>query len=233
MEQKTDAQKTILIVEDEKNIVDILRFNLQREGYRTVEAYDGADGLEKARKENPDLILLDVMLPGEDGVTLLRRLRARPDTADIPVIMATAKGMEYDKVQSLDLGADDYLVKPFGMMEMVSRVRAVLRRARPAQTGRSLTVGGLTVDTQAHTVIADGERIALTAKEFDLLTLFLSHPGTAYTRDRLFSEVWGSDLIGESRTVDMHIRTLRQKLGSYGELIETVRGVGYRLEVPK
>ena len=173
------------------------------------------------------------MLPGEDGVTLLRRLRARPDTADIPVIMATAKGMEYDKVQSLDLGADDHLVKPFGMMEMVSRVRAVLRRARPAPTGKSLTVGGLTVDTQAHTVTADGERIALTAKEFDLLTLFLSHPGTAYTRDRLFSEVWGSDLIGESRTVDMHIRTLRQKLGHYGELIETVRGVGYRLEVPK
>ena len=118
-------------------------------------------------------------------------------------------------------------------MEMVSRVRAVLRRARPAPTGKVLTVGGLTVDTQAHTVIADGERIALTAKEFDLLTLFLSHPGTAYTRDRLFSEVWGSDLIGESRTVDMHIRTLRQKLGPYGELIETVRGVGYRLEVPK
>ncbi len=223
----------IFCVEDDAGIRDIEVYTLQSTGFAAQGLPDGEALWAALRQQRPDLILLDVMLPGEDGVTLLRRLRARPDTADIPVIMATAKGMEYDKVQSLDLGADDHLVKPFGMMEMVSRVRAVLRRARPVPTGKSLTVGGLTVDTQAHTVTADGERIALTAKEFDLLTLFLSHPGTAYTRDRLFSEVWGSDLIGESRTVDMHIRTLRQKLGHYGELIETVRGVGYRLEVPK
>ena len=223
----------ILCVEDDASIRDIEVYTLNSTGFEAKGVADGDAFRAALREQKPELVLLDVMLPGEDGVSLLRFLKSSPETAEIPVIMATAKGMEYDKVQSLDLGADDHLVKPFGMMEMVSRVRAVLRRARPAPTGKSLTVGGLTVDTQAHTVTADGERIALTAKEFDLLTLFLSHPGTAYTRDRLFSEVWGSDLIGESRTVDMHIRTLRQKLGHYGELIETVRGVGYRLEVPK
>ena len=223
----------ILCVEDDASIRDIEVYTLNSTGFEAKGVADGDAFRAALREQKPELVLLDVMLPGEDGVSLLQFLKSSPETAEIPVIMATAKGMEYDKIQSLDLGADDYLVKPFGMMEMVSRVRAVLRRARPAPTGKTLTVGGLTVDTQAHTVTADGERVALTAKEFDLLTLFLSHPGTAYTRDRLFSEVWGSDLIGESRTVDMHIRTLRQKLGPYGELIETVRGVGYRLEVPK
>ena len=230
MEQKTDAQKTILIVEDEKNIVDILRFNLQREGYRTVEAYDGADGLEKARKENPDLILLDVMLPGEDGVSLLKKMKAAPALRDIPVIMATAKGAEYDKIQSLDLGADDYLVKPFGVMEMVSRVKAVLRRCHPADTGHVLSAGGLSMDLDCRTVTADGQRLQLTYKEFELLRLFLSHPGMAFTREQLFTQVWNMEYMDDSRTLDMHIRTLRQKLGVYGKLIETVRNVGYRME---
>lgn len=171
------------------------------------------------------------MLPGEDGVSLLRTLRDNPETAQIPVIMATAKGMEYDKIQSLDLGADDYLVKPFGMMEMVSRVKAVLRRCKPATVQRLLKAGGLLVNLDEHTVTADGERVVLTYKEFELLRLFLSHPGIAFTRDQLFADIWGADYVGETRTVDMHIRTLRMKLGEYGKLIETVRGVGYRLEV--
>ena len=173
------------------------------------------------------------MLPGEDGVALLKFLKNSADTRELPIIMATAKGMEYDKIQSLDLGADDYLVKPFGMMEMVSRVRAVLRRCNPAPERTLLQADGLTVDTEEHTVTADGERIVLTLKEFELLRLFLSHPGVAFTRDRLFSDIWGDSYIGQSRTVDMHIRTLRQKLGRCGERIETVRGVGYRWEVPK
>ena len=158
-------------------------------------------------ESKPDLIILDIMLPGEDGVKLLKFLKDSPDTRRIPVIMATAKGMEYDKIQSLDLGADDYLVKPFGMMEMV------------------------VVNLDEHTVTADSERIQLTLKEFELLRLFLSHPGIAFTRDQLFNDVWGADYISETRTVDMHIRTLRVKLGDYGKMIETLRGVGYRLEV--
>ena len=167
----------------------------------------------------------------ESGVELLQFLRGNPATAEIPIIMATAKGMEYDKIQSLDLGADDYLVKPFGMMEMVSRIKAILRRYKPAQVQHLLKAGGLVINLDEYTVTADGERVTLTLKEFELLKLFLSHPGIAFTRDQLFNEIWGIDYMGETRTVDVHIRTLRQKLGAYGSLIETVRGVGYRLEV--
>ena len=177
------------------------------------------------------MIILDIMLPGEDGVELLKFLKDSPDTCRIPVIMATAKGMEYDKIQSLDLGADDYLVKPFGMMEMVSRVKAVLRRCNPTEVEHLLKAGGLVVNLDEHTVTADSERIQLTLKEFELLRLFLSHPGIAFTRDQLFNDIWGADYVSETRTVDMHIRTLRVKLGDYGKMIETVRGVGYRLEV--
>ena len=168
------------------------------------------------------------MLRGLDGVQLLRRLKMA--IPDIPVIMATAKGAEYDKIQSLDLGADDYLVKPFGMMEMVSRVKAVLRRCRPVSPAKQLTAGGLTVDLEERTVTADGARILLTYKEFELLRLFLSRPGVAFTREQLLSDIWGMDYTGETRTVDMHIKTLRQKLGDYGAMIETVRHIGYRLE---
>ena len=171
--------------------------------------------------------MLDVMLPEIDGIQLLRRMKADPALRDIPVIMATAKGAEYDKILGLDLGADDYLTKPFGVMELVSRVKAVLRRCRPVQQ-QVLRCGGLAVDTKEHTVTADGVRVELTYKEFQLLRLFLSHVGTAFTRDQLMEQVWGMDFCGESRTIDMHIRTLRQKLGAYGEHIETVRSVGYR-----
>ena len=221
----------ILCVEDDASIRDIEVYTLNSTGFEAKGVADGDAFRAALREQKPELVLLDVMLPGEDGVSLLRFLKSSPETAEIPVIMATAKGMEYDKIQSLDLGADDYLVKPFGMMEMVSRVKAVLRRCRPAPVQHILKSGGLTVNLDEHTVTADSERVQLTYKEFELLRLFLSHPGVAFTRDQLFSEIWGEDYIGETRTVDMHIRTLRQKLGKYGARIETVRGVGYRLEV--
>lgn len=221
----------ILCVEDDASIRDIEVYTLNSTGFEAKGVADGDAFRAALREQKPELVLLDVMLPGEDGVSLLRFLKSSPETAEIPVIMATAKGMEYDKIQSLDLGADDYLVKPFGMMEMVSRVKAVLRRCRPAPVQHILKSDELTVNLDEHTVTADSERVQLTYKEFELLRLFLSHPGVAFTRDQLFSEIWGEDYIGETRTVDMHIRTLRQKLGKYGARIETVRGVGYRLEV--
>jgi two-component system alkaline phosphatase synthesis response regulator PhoP len=170
------------------------------------------------------------MLPGKDGVTLLKRMKANEALADIPVIMATARGSEYDKIQSLDLGADDYLVKPFGIMEMVSRVKAVLRRCKRSASTRLLKLDGLVLNPDEHTVTIDGERVCLTYKEYELLHLFLSQPGIAFSREQLLCAVWNTEYLGETRTVDMHIRTLRQKLGAYGHIIETVRNVGYRLE---
>mgnify|MGYP000108616559 FL=1 len=221
----------IWCVEDDASIREIEVYTLNSTGFQARGFADGASFREALETETPELVLLDVMLPGEDGVSLLRYLRQTPRTQAVPVIMATAKGMEYDKIQSLDMGADDYLVKPFGMMEMVSRVKAVLRRCAPAQQSHRLSSGGVTLDLDGHTVTAEGQRVTLTFKEFELLRLFLSHPGMAYTRDQLFNDVWGADYVGESRTVDMHIRTLRQKLGACGEHIATVRGVGYRWEV--
>ena len=191
---------------------------------------DGAEFWEALEKELPELVILDVMLPGEDGVAILKRLRADERYRDIPVIMATARSTEFDKVQSLDLGADDYITKPFGMMEMVSRVKAVLRRSQPKQTVALLKLDGLTLDESQHTVTIDGQRITLTYKEYELLRLFLSHPGMAFSREQLLQTVWNTDYAVETRTVDMHIRTLRQKLGAWGQRIETVRGVGYRME---
>ena len=221
----------IWCVEDDSSIRDIEVYTLHSTGFAARGFADGAAFRAALETEEPDLVVLDVMLPGESGVELLQFLRGNPATAEIPIIMATAKGMEYDKIQSLDLGADDYLVKPFGVMELVSCVKAVLRRCRPDKAAHLLRSGGLVVDLDAHTVTVDGARVALTYKEFELLRLFLSHPGMAFTRDQLFNEIWGIDYMGETRTVDVHIRTLRQKLGVYGSLIETVRGVGYRLEV--
>ena len=223
----------IWCVEDDASIRDIELYTLQQTGFEAKGFPDGASMWEALKKERPSLILLDVMLPGEDGVEILKRLRASPATHAIPVIMATAKGMEYDKVNSLDLGADDYLVKPFGVMEMVSRVKAVLRRCQEPNPQHLLQAEGLVLNLDEHTVTADGERITLTFKEYELLKLLLSNPGIAFTRDQLFAEVWGTDYIGESRTVDMHIRTLRQKLGQYGAMIQTIRGVGYRLEAQR
>mgnify|MGYP000198186512 CR=1 FL=1 len=221
---------TILAVDDEVHILELISFNLKAAGYHVVTALTGEEALKRCEVEKPSLVLLDIMLPGIDGMELLRRMRADAALSDIPVVMATAKGAEYDKIRGLDLGADYYLTKPFGVMELVSCVKAVLRRCQPEKAAHQLRSGGLVVDLDAHTVTVDGARVALTYKEFELLRLFLSHPGMAFTRDQLFQEIWGMDYCGETRTVDMHIRTLRQKLGPYGRRIETVRNVGYRME---
>ena len=220
----------IWCVEDDASIRDIEVYTLRSVGFEARGFSDGAAFWDALRAERPELVVLDVMLPGIDGIELLSRMRASDALRDIPVIMATAKGTEYDKIHGLDLGADYYLAKPFGVMELVSCVKAVLRRCRPDKAAHMLRSGGLVVDLDAHTVTVDGARVALTYKEFELLRLFLSHPGMAFTRDQLFQEVWGMDFCGETRTVDMHIRTLRQKLGPYGRRIETVRNVGYRME---
>lgn len=220
----------IWCVEDDPSIRELETYVLNTTGMEAYGFEDGTVFWETPQQKQPDLILLDVMLPGIDGVELLSRMKANENFRDIPVIMATAKGTEYDKVQSLDLGADDYLVKPFGMMEMVSRVKAVLRRSQPRKNDRLLTLDELVLDLDQHIVSVSGERIALTYKEYELLKLFLSQPGVAFTREQLLQKVWNTEYVSESRTVDMHIRTLRQKLGSYGNIIETVRNVGYRLE---
>ena len=220
----------IFCVEDDASIRDIEVYALNSVGFEAVGFPDGDSFLEKLNKVTPELVVLDVMLPGIDGIELLRRMKADPRFSRIPVVMATAKGAEYDKITGLDLGADYYLTKPFGVMEFISCVKAVLRRVSPVPAAKVLAKDGLVLDPTGHTVTADGERIELTFKEFELLKLFLSNPGIAFTRDGLMEKVWGVDYLGETRTVDMHIRTLRQKLGKYGELIGTVRGVGYRLE---
>lgn len=219
----------IFCVEDDRAIRDIEVYTLRVTGFEARGLGDGDELFQALGEERPALVLLDVMLPGRDGVEILKSLRSSPDTSTLPVIMATARGEEYDKVRSLDLGADDYLVKPFGMMEMVSRVRAVLRRCGEAKDG-AVRLGSLELDPGRHTVSAGGERVELTLKEFELLRLFLSNPGMVFTRERLLSEIWGMDYDGETRTVDVHIRTLRAKLGRWGDLIGTVRGVGYRME---
>lgn len=220
----------IWCVEDDASIRDIEVYTLSSTGFEARGFDDGVSFWSALRTEKPDLVVLDVMLPGVDGIELLQRMKASAELRTIPVVMATAKGAEYDRIRGLDLGADYYLVKPFGVMELVSCVKAVLRRCRPDKAAHLLRSGGLVVDLDAHTVTVDGARVALTYKEFELLRLFLSHPGMAFTRDQLFQEVWGMDFCGETRTVDMHIRTLRQKLGPYGRRIETVRNVGYRME---
>ena len=222
--------RMIWCVEDDPSIRELEVYALHSTGLEARGFADGAEFWEALEKEQPELVILDVMLPGEDGVAILKRLRADERYRDISVIMATARSTEFDKVQSLDLGADDYITKPFGMMEMVSRVKAVLRRSQPKQTAALLKLDGLTLDENQHTVTIDGQRITLTYKEYELLRLFLSHPGMAFSREQLLQTVWNTDYAVETRTVDMHIRTLRQKLGDYGRYIETIRGVGYRLE---
>lgn len=222
----------IFCVEDDAGIRDLMIYTLNASGFRAV-GFENAKEFYTALADTvPELIMLDIMLPGEDGISILKRLKADARTVDIPVIMATAKGNEYDKVIGLDLGADDYLAKPFGMMEMASRVRAVLRRSgRAAEKPQLIRVGGLEMNLGEHSVTADGIRVQLTLKEFELLHTFMTNPGRAFTRERLLSSVWCEDFLGETRTVDVHVGTLRQKLGSCGKYIRTVRGVGYKLEV--
>lgn len=222
----------IWCVEDDASIRDIEVYALSSAGFEARGFEDGSSfyAAITGEKEKPQLIVLDVMLPGIDGIELLRRIRANAALKQIPIVMATAKGSEYDKIQGLDLGADYYLTKPFGVMELISCVKAVLRRCGAEDEKSTLNACGISMNTLEHTVSADGERITLTYKEYELLKLFLSHMGTAFTREQLMERVWGTDYMGETRTIDMHIRTLRQKLGKCGESIKTVRNVGYRME---
>lgn len=223
----------IWCVEDDASIRDIEVYTLSSTGFDARGFADGVSFWSALQTEKPDLVVLDVMLPGVDGIELLQRMKASAELRAIPVVMATAKGAEYDKIRGLDLGADYYLVKPFGVMELVSCVKAVLRRCEPRQAEKLLHSGGLVMNLDQHKVTVDGKPAALTYKEFELLRLFLQNPGIAFTRDQLFDKVWGQDFYGETRTIDTHILTLRQKLGPYGGMIQTVRNVGYRLEGPK
>ena len=219
----------IYCVEDESNIRELMVYTLKASGFE-AQGFENSEGFWSAvREQQPELILLDIMMPGEDGLTVLKKLRGSPATADIPVILATARDSEYDKVIGLDSGADDYLAKPFGMMEMVSRIKAVLRRTAPKKSN-VLTCGKLSLDGNRHAVTVNGKPVMLTLKEFDLLKLFMDHPGQVFTRSHLLSEVWGTGFSGETRTVDVHIGTLRTKLFEVGDLIQTVRGVGYKME---
>lgn len=220
----------IFCVEDDNGIRDLMIYTLNAAGFETKGFAEGKALFEALHGETPCLIMLDIMLPGEDGISILKKLRQEASTAKIPVIMATAKGTEYDKVIGLDLGADDYLVKPFGMMEMVSRVKAVLRRTEHQEKSKILQVGKLMMNTAEHTVSADGKRVQLTLKEYDMLKKFMENPGIVFTREQLLQSIWDSDFMGETRTVDVHIGTLRTKLDGCGDYIETVRGVGYRME---
>lgn len=221
----------IFCVEDDNGIRDLMIYALNAAGFEAKGFSDGESFYEALSQNDPELILLDIMLPGEDGIRILKRLRAEGNT--VPVIMATAKGTEYDKVIGLDLGADDYLAKPFGMMELVSRVKALLRRTRPMQDRRLLLLGQIQMDTVQHIVLSDGKRVELTLKEYELLRKFMENPGKAFTRDQLRISVWGDEYASETRTVDVHVGTLRTKLGRCGDYIKTVRGVGYRLEAEK
>ncbi|WP_419049312.1 response regulator transcription factor [Hominenteromicrobium sp.] len=220
----------IYLVEDDDSIRELVLYTLHTTGFEAEGFRNAADFWQALEKELPQLVLLDIMLPDEDGLHLLKRLRAGAETADLPVMMLTAKSSEYDRVVGLDSGADDYMPKPFGMMELVSRVRALLRRAaKPAAEDKLFTAGSLAVDVKRRAVTVDGEPVILTYKEFELLCYLLENRGVVLSRDQILTKIWDYNYSGETRTVDVHIRTLRQKLGDAGALIETVRGVGYRL----
>ena len=226
----------IYCVEDEQNICELEVYTLQSVGFEAKGCGTGNELFAELEKELPKLILLDIMLPDEDGLTILRRLRSDERYAHIPVIMATAKGTEFDKVKGLDWGADDYIAKPFGMLEMVARIKAVLRRCEGRGVQQAVQIikrDNLEVNLEEHKVSVAGQEVVLTLKEFELLKKFLLNPGIVFSRDKLLNDIWGYEFTGETRTVDVHIRTLRQKLGSAGDLVETIRGVGYRMAATK
>ena len=222
----------IYCVEDEAGIRNMMVYTLEAAGLEAKGIEDRAALWVALEEKTPSLIILDIMLPDEDGISILKKLRARSQTQKVPVIMATAKGSEYDKVIGLDSGADDYLVKPFGMMEMVSRVRAVMRRSEKEETP-ALSLGDLYLNPSAHMAMVDGEAVDLTYKEFEMLYMLMANPGRVFTRQQFLTSIWDQDYDGETRTVDVHVRNLRQKLGKCGDYISTVRGVGYRMEGPQ
>ncbi|MCI6429785.1 MAG: response regulator transcription factor [Oliverpabstia sp.] len=218
----------IYCVEDEKNIRELLVYTLRSTGFQAKGLENGEELFRELGEEIPELILLDIMMPGEDGYTILEKLKRMPEVRDVPVIMVTAKGAEFDKVRGLDLGADDYITKPFGMMEFVSRIKAVLRRGGPKPQDE-LVHGPIQIRVGRHEVLENGRKVELTLKEFELLRYLMENKGIVLSRDQLLTRIWGYDFDGETRTVDVHVRTLRQKLGTSGSYIETVRGVGYRM----
>ena len=221
--------ETVMVVEDEKEIRDLIRYNLERAGFRVLLAADGEEGLRQAFAARPDALVLDLMLPGRSGLEVLRELREEPATRDLPVVVLSARSAEMDTLLGFEHGADDYLTKPFSPRELVARLRALLRRARPDRPGGTLAVGDLTVDTLAREAVWDGRPLTLTPREFDLLAFMAARPGHVSTREELLRKVWGYDYMGENRTVDVHIRRLRAKLGPGSGLIETVTGAGYKM----
>ena len=220
----------IYIVEDDKNIREIEMFALKNSGYAVEEFENAKSFFSRSAEKVPDLVLLDIMLPDMDGLEIVKKLRSRPDTVRVPIILVTAKTTELDKVKGLDIGADDYLTQPFGVMELISRVKALLRRSRALQDDKQMVLGDITLDSERREVHVGGELCELTFKEFELLKLLMVNAGIVLHRDTIMSDVWGTDYEGESRTLDMHIKTLRQKLGEAGNMIKTVRNVGYKME---
>jgi len=226
MEEKMSL---IYLLEDDKSIRDFIVYALNNSGMDIEGFSKPSDFWNAVMKKQPSLLLLDIMLPEEDGLSILKKIRDRPETKKLPVIMLTAKGTEYDKIIGLDSGADDYVSKPFGVMELVSRIKALLRRSGEEERKKEYKIGGLYVCPSKHIVKVNGENVSLTLKEFELLCLLIENSGTVFTRDQIFDAIWGYDFDGENRTLDVHVRTLRQKLGEYGSIIETVRGIGYKM----
>ncbi|HOP10392.1 MAG TPA: response regulator transcription factor [Oscillospiraceae bacterium] len=219
----------IIVVEDDRGIRELVVYTLQNTGFKAMGCENAQELYTVLKTEKPQLILLDIMLPGEDGISILKRLRQNAAMKKVPIIMLTAKGAEYDKVIGLDSGADDYITKPFGMMEMISRIKAVLRRAEETNDDVVYAFHNIVLNVKAHSISVNGSAVEVTLKEFELLRLLMKNAGTVLTRDMLLENIWGYGFDGETRTVDVHIGTLRSKLGDSGELIETVRGVGYRI----
>ena len=224
--------KWIYYVEDDTSIRELVLYALKTAEFQVMGFENAASFYKRMKEQQPDLILLDIMLPDEDGVSILKKLKSRPDTENIPVIMMTAKSSEYDKVLGLDSGADDYITKPFGVMELISRVKAVIRRSDRSKgsTGEVLKIGELVLDEQKHEVYARGQEVSLTFKEFELLSYLMKNRGLVLSRDKILNTIWNYEYEGESRTVDVHIGSLRQKLGTCGDFIKTIRGIGYKIE---
>ncbi|MCL5021127.1 MAG: response regulator transcription factor [Bacteroidetes bacterium] len=225
--------KSVLVVDDEKDIVQLIRYNLEREGFKVESASDGIEALKKAAEVKPDLILLDIMLPGKDGYEVMKSLNQSEKTANVPVIFLTAKSAEFDEVLGLELGADDYIVKPISPRKLLSRIRAVLRRYEgvKSEEGKNLDFGPIIIDRESYMVKIGGEQVFFPRKEFEILYYLASHEGKVISRETLLSRVWGADVYVGDRTVDVHIRKIREKLGSHAEMIETIKGVGYKFKI--
>ncbi len=221
-----------MVIEDEKDIRDLVRYNLEKAGYRVAAAADGEEGLQQLFASRPDALVLDLMLPGANGLEILREVRAEPTTHDLPVLVLTARSAEMDKLLGFEHGADDYLTKPFSPRELVARIKALVRRSRPTGLASTIVAAGVVVDLDAREARVHDRPLDLTPREFDLLAFLARHPGRALSRDELLRKVWGYDYVGETRTVDVHVRRLRAKLGADSELIETVLGSGYKFVVP-